>query len=97
VVVSSTKTVALNRFMHLNGISVANHLVIGDSYIDIGMMPEHSFNVWILPHTEEVEGIAEFREARFESMLRRVTMVLYSNSLEPLARLLQEAKNSPSV
>lgn len=97
VVVSKTKKVALNRFMRLNGLKAENHLIIGDSYIDIEMMPEHSFNVWILPHTEEVEGIAEFREARFESMLRRVTMVLYSNSLEPLARLLHEAKHSTSV
>lgn len=97
VVVSMTKKAALNRFMHLNGVHIANHLVIGDSYIDIEMMPEQSFNVWIRPHTDESEGMAEFREARFESMLRRATMVLYSNSLEPLAQLLKEAKSSTSI
>lgn len=94
IIASSSKGAALDRFMALNGLPVTAHLVIGDSFIDIEMMPEGAFNVWILPHVQNNESMAKYRSTHFEDMLARVTIILYSNSLMPLVELIREAQAS---
>lgn len=91
VVVSSSKGAALAQFRRLTRLSLDEYLVIGDSFIDVEMMPEGAFNILIVPHTEDFSGIANFREIHLEAMLKKVTLVLYSNSLTPLVQLMHQA------
>lgn len=92
LVVGSSKRAALERFMELNRLPVQRHLVLGDTFIDTEMMPDGAFNVWILPRKAEFDSIAAFRNTHFEAMLKRVTIVLSSNSLMPLVNLIRQAR-----
>ncbi len=92
VVVSTSKGVAHRRFVELSEMRVKHHLVLGDSYFDIHMMPQGAFNVWIVPHSDVDNGLVNYRDAHFEIMLDRATIVLYSNSLLPLVMLIREAR-----
>ena len=48
VVVSSTKAAAVSRFLQLTGASEEEILATGDSVVDVTMMRDNSFNIWIV-------------------------------------------------
>jgi phosphoserine phosphatase len=92
VVVSATKAAAANRFHKLVGDPPHFFLSIGDSIVDIEMMPENGFNVLIMPPGEANKKLAAFRRNHLATMFNKLTMILVSDSLLPLVDLIRQAR-----
>lgn len=92
VIVSATKASAAKRFHELVGDPPPFFLSIGDSIVDIKMMPENGFNVLIMPPGEANKKLAAFRRNHLAAMFDKLTMILVSDSLLPLVDLIRRAR-----
>ncbi len=92
VVVSSTKAIAARLFAKQTGGQPPNILSIGDSIVDLDMMPDNGFNVLLLPPGEANRKLAAFRDNHLAAMWGKLTIILVSDSLMPLVDLIRESR-----
>lgn len=91
IVGSGSKEFAAARFRRISGSSDRELMVVGDSVVDIHMMSQSSFNVLIIPPSELKKKMKGFRENNLEVMWNRVTMILASDSFDPLLQFFKTA------
>lgn len=94
LIAASTKRLAAEVFADGLAGSAAKILVLGDSIVDIHMMLRDSFNVLILPRTAGDAQLQKFRERGLQQMWPKLTMILHSDSLMPLVKLLLQARRT---
>lgn len=93
VVVSATKAVAVDRYRELYDIKDPRSiLAVGDSVVDIHMMPVSGVNVLLLPTKEMDRKLKAFRDNHIEKMWEKLSCVLASESLQCLPDLLAQAR-----
>jgi HAD superfamily phosphoserine phosphatase-like hydrolase len=94
IVVSSTKKIAVRKFMELTGAEPGSIIAIGDSIVDIDMMPQNAMNVLIIPTDEKKEKLTNFRLQHIDTMWGKLKLVLVGKSFTPIADLINQARSA---
>lgn len=92
VVVTTTKPVALDRFIQMTQASNEQLLVMGDSIGDVHMMREGSLNVLMLPCTDQTDVLRTYRQGHLEEMWDELSVVVLSESLLTFTNFFQDAR-----
>lgn len=93
LVASETKKLAADRFRLLTDVHEQELLVIGDSLVDVEMMHSGGLNVLIIPPGEQDKRLVDFRHNHLSTMWDRLSLILQSDSLQPLVNLIMRARH----